>query len=84
MSHPKLIMIDELSLGLAPVVVDDILARLPEIAAAGTAVLLVEQDVDTALSISTRAYVLETGTITLSGPSPQLRTNPQVQQAYLG
>jgi branched-chain amino acid transport system ATP-binding protein len=83
MSHPKLIMIDELSLGLAPVVVDDILARLPEIAAAGTAVLLVEQDVDTALSISTRAYVLETGTITLSGPSPQLRTNPQVQQAYL-
>jgi branched-chain amino acid transport system ATP-binding protein len=84
MSHPKLIMIDELSLGLAPVVVDEILARLPEIAAAGTAVLLVEQDVDTALSVSTRAYVLETGTITLSGPSPQLRTNPQVQQAYLG
>ncbi|HYZ36449.1 MAG TPA: ABC transporter ATP-binding protein [Pseudonocardiaceae bacterium] len=84
MSHPKLIMIDELSLGLAPVVVDEILARLPEIAAAGTAVLLVEQDVDTALSVSTRGYVLETGTITLSGPSPQLRTNPQVQQAYLG
>jgi branched-chain amino acid transport system ATP-binding protein len=84
MSHPKLIMIDELSLGLAPVVVDDILARLPEIAAAGTAVLLVEQDVDTALSVSARAYVLETGTITLSGPSPQLRSNPQVQQAYLG
>ena len=84
MNRPALIMIDELSLGLAPLVVDEILARLPEIAAAGTAVLLVEQDVDTALSVSARGYVLETGTITLSGPSPQLRTNPRIQQSYLG
>jgi branched-chain amino acid transport system ATP-binding protein len=84
MNRPALIMIDELSLGLAPLVVDEILTRLPEIAAAGTAVLLVEQDVDTALSVSTRGYVLETGTITLSGPSPQLRADPRTQQAYLG
>jgi branched-chain amino acid transport system ATP-binding protein len=84
MNRPALIMIDELSLGLAPLVVDEILARLPEIAAAGTAVLLVEQDVDTALSVSARGYVLETGTITLSGPATQLRTNPRIQQSYLG
>jgi branched-chain amino acid transport system ATP-binding protein len=84
MSRPKLIMIDELSLGLAPLVVDEILARLPDIAAGGTAVLLVEQDVDAALSVSTRGYVLETSTITLSGTSSQLRANPRIQHAYLG
>jgi branched-chain amino acid transport system ATP-binding protein len=84
MSRPKLIMIDELSLGLAPLVVDEILARLPDIAAGGTAVLLVEQDVDAALSVSTRGYVLETGTIALSGTSPQLRADPRIQHAYLG
>jgi branched-chain amino acid transport system ATP-binding protein len=84
MSRPKLIMIDELSLGLAPLVVDAILARLPDIAAAGTAVLLVEQDVDAALSVSTRAYVLETGRIALSGPASTLRADPRIQHAYLG
>jgi branched-chain amino acid transport system ATP-binding protein len=83
MNRPKLIMIDELSLGLAPVVVDDIVRTLPDIAAAGTAVLLVEQDVDIALSVSTRGYVLETGTITLAAPSAQLRTDPHIQRAYL-
>lgn len=83
MNRPKLLMIDELSLGLAPVVIDEILRTLPDIAAAGTAVLLVEQDVDIALSVSTRGYVLETGTIALAGPSPQLRANPRIQQAYL-
>ncbi|HXT44163.1 MAG TPA: ABC transporter ATP-binding protein [Pseudonocardiaceae bacterium] len=83
MNRPKLIMIDELSLGLAPLVVDEILARLPDIAAAGTAILLVEQDVDTALSVSARGYVLETGTIALSGPSPQLRADPRIQRVYL-
>ncbi len=77
MSNPKLIMIDELSLGLAPLVVDQIVARLPGIAAAGTAVLLVEQDVHTALSVSTRGYVLETGVIALSGASRQLRADPR-------
>jgi branched-chain amino acid transport system ATP-binding protein len=84
MSRPKLIMIDELSLGLAPLVVDAILARLPDIAATGTAVLLVEQDVDAALSVSTRAYVLETGRIALSGPASTLRADPRIQHAYLG
>jgi branched-chain amino acid transport system ATP-binding protein len=84
MSRPKLIMIDELSLGLAPLVVDEILARLPDIAATGTAVLLVEQDVDAALSVSTRGYVLETGRVALSGPSAQLRADPRIQHAYLG
>jgi branched-chain amino acid transport system ATP-binding protein len=84
MSRPKLIMIDELSLGLAPLVVDEILTRLPEIAADGTAVLLVEQDVDAALSVATRGYVLETGRIALSGTSTQLRADPRIQQAYLG
>ncbi|HEX6401619.1 MAG TPA: ABC transporter ATP-binding protein [Pseudonocardiaceae bacterium] len=83
MNRPALIMIDELSLGLAPLVVDEILRTLPDIAAAGTAILLVEQDVDIALSVSTRGYVLETGTIALSGPSPQLRTDPRIQQSYL-
>jgi branched-chain amino acid transport system ATP-binding protein len=84
MNRPKLIMIDELSLGLAPLVLDEILTRLPDIAAGGTAVLLVEQDVDAALSVSTRGYVLETGTIALSGTSLQLRANPRIQHAYLG
>ncbi len=84
MSRPKLLMIDELSLGLAPLVVDEILARLPDIAAGGTAVLLVEQDVDAALSVSARGYVLETGRIALSGTSPELRADPRIQQAYLG
>jgi branched-chain amino acid transport system ATP-binding protein len=84
MSEPKLIMVDELSLGLAPLIVDEIVARLPDIAASGTAVLLVEQDVDIALSVSARGYVLETGVIALSGPSVRLRADPRIQQAYLG
>jgi branched-chain amino acid transport system ATP-binding protein len=84
MSRPSLLMIDELSLGLAPKTVDEIVDRLPEIARSGTAVLLVEQDVDTALTVSDHAYVLETGRITMSGPSAQLLADPQVRQAYLG
>jgi branched-chain amino acid transport system ATP-binding protein len=83
MNRPELIMIDELSLGLAPVVVDDIVHTLPDIAATGTAILLVEQDVDIALSVSTRGYVLETGTVALTAPSAQLRTDPRIQRAYL-
>lgn len=84
MSEPSLLMIDELSLGLAPKVVDDLVTRLPDIAAAGAAVLLVEQDIDTALTVSEHAYVLETGHISLSGPSARLLADPRVQQAYLG
>ncbi|MGH3492792.1 MAG: ABC transporter ATP-binding protein [Sciscionella sp.] len=84
MAQPRLIMIDELSLGLAPVVIEEIMPRLPEIAADGTAVLLVEQDVDEALSIAGRAYVLETGQVVTSGASAQLLADPQVREAYLG
>lgn len=68
----------------AVLVVDEIIARLPDLAAAGTSVLLVEQDVDVALTVADRAYVLETGRIVLSGSSAQLRADPGVQSAYLG
>ena len=84
MSRPDLLMIDELSLGLAPNTVDQIVARLPDIASSGTAILLVEQDIDTALTISEHAYVLETGRIMVSGPSSQLLADPAIQEAYLG
>jgi branched-chain amino acid transport system ATP-binding protein len=84
MGEPALLLIDELSLGLAPIMVDEIVVRLPQIAAAGTAVLLVDQDIDTALSFSQFGYVLDTGRITRSGPSTQLLADPTIQQAYLG
>lgn len=84
MSQPALLMIDELSMGLAPVIVEEIMERLPEIAEAGTAVLLVEQDVDEALSVAGRAYVLETGHVVASGDSATLLADPQVREAYLG
>jgi branched-chain amino acid transport system ATP-binding protein len=84
MSQPHIMMIDELSLGLAPVVVDEILERLPGIAASGTSILLVEQDVDAALTIAERAYVLETGHVVLSGLAADLLADPRVQESYLG
>ena len=84
MGEPSLLLIDELSLGLAPIMVDEIVGRLPEIAASGTAVLLVEQDIDTALTVSETAYVLETGRITRSGPSRELLADATIQAAYLG
>jgi branched-chain amino acid transport system ATP-binding protein len=84
MSEPHLMMIDELSLGLAPVVVDEIIACLPDIASSGTSILLVEQDVDAALTVAQRAYVLETGHIILSGKGSDLLADPRVQESYLG
>ena len=84
MARPRLMLIDELSLGLAPVIVDEIMARLPEIAASGTSVLLVEQDVDAALGVASRGYVLETGHIVLSGDAESLLSDPRVQESYLG
>jgi branched-chain amino acid transport system ATP-binding protein len=84
MSEPHIMMIDELSLGLAPVVVDEIIVRLPDIASSGTSILLVEQDVDAALTVAERAYVLETGRIVLSGDAAELLANPRVQESYLG
>ena len=84
MSEPHLMMIDELSLGLAPVVVDQIIARLPEIASSGTSILLVDQDVDAALTVAGRAYVVETGHVVLSGKASDLLADPRVQESYLG
>ena len=77
-------MIDELSMGLAPVVVEEIIDVLPDIAASGTSVLLVEQDVDAALTTAERAYVLETGRVVMSGQAGELLADPRIQQAYLG
>ncbi|MFJ9542993.1 ABC transporter ATP-binding protein [Streptomyces sp. NPDC101225] len=84
MSRPRLLLIDELSLGLAPVIVDEILVRLSDVAATGTAVLLVEQDAGAALEVAHRGYVLELGHITVSGTASQLTSNPRMQAAYLG
>jgi branched-chain amino acid transport system ATP-binding protein len=84
MSRPAFLLIDELSLGLAPMVVDEILARLSDIVAAGTGVLLVEQDAGAALEVAERAYVLENGRITLSGSARELADDARVRAAYLG
>ena len=84
MGKPELLMIDELSTGLAPIVVEEIMSRLPDVAASGTSVLLVEQDVDAALSIAERGYVLETGRVVIEGRSGQLMADKRVQESYLG
>ena len=84
MSRPRLLMIDELSLGLAPAVIDDLLALLPQLAAGGTAILLVEQDVDAALSIAARGYLLELGAMVGEGRSDELLADPRLREAYLG
>ena len=84
MGEPDVLMIDELSTGLAPIVVEEIMSRLPDVAASGTSVLLVEQDVDAALSVAERGYVLETGRMVIEGPSGRLMADPRVQETYLG
>ena len=84
MARPKLVMIDELSLGLAPNLVDQLLDRLKEIPADGTSVLLVEQDVDAALRLAKRGYVMETGRIAATGSGEELLSDPRVREAYLG
>jgi branched-chain amino acid transport system ATP-binding protein len=84
MSRPKLLMIDELSLGLAPKLVDEILERLAQVRERGTALLVVEQDVDAALRIAGRGYVLETGRVVTTGESAALLEDPRVREAYLG
>jgi len=84
MARPQVLLIDEMSLGLAPVLVDHLIELLAQINKTGVSILIVEQDVQTALEVSSRAYVLETGRITLSGPSGQLLDDPQVKKAYLG
>ena len=84
MAAPKLLMVDEMSLGLAPVVVDQLMDVLATIRGEGVTVLLVEQDVHLALSGADRGYVLETGHVVQSGPAKQLIDDPAVQRAYLG
>ena len=84
MSHPKLLMLDEPSMGLAPILVDQIFDIIKELHKAGTTILLVEQNATKALEIADRAYVLETGSITLSGTGAELACSDEVKKAYLG
>ena len=84
MSHPKLMMLDEPSMGLAPILVDQIFSIIKDLHKAGTTILLVEQNASKALQIADRAYVLETGNITLSGTGAELASSDEVRKAYLG
>ena len=84
MARPKLLLLDEPSMGLAPLVVNEIFEVIKEISAEGTTVLLVEQNVRQALKIADYAYVLETGKMVLSGPAEEIRHDPRVMEAYLG
>lgn len=84
MVKPKILLLDEPSMGLAPLIVKDIFSIIKEINKSGTTVLLVEQNAHMALSIANRAYVLETGTIALSGKASDLLNNDSVRSAYLG
>ncbi len=84
MSHPSIIVMDEPSMGLSPIFVNEIFDIIKEVSKSGTTVLLVEQNAKKALSIADRAYVLETGTISLSGPAKELMNDEAVKKAYLG
>jgi len=84
MAEPKLLLLDEPSMGLAPVLVERIYETVAEINRQGTTILLVEQNANFALEVSTRGYVLETGNVALTDRSEALRDNPEVQKAYLG
>ena len=84
MSHPKLMMLDEPSMGLAPILVDQIFEIVKELHKTGTTILLVEQNARKALQVADRAYVLETGSITLSGTGAELASSDAVKKAYLG
>jgi branched-chain amino acid transport system ATP-binding protein len=84
MARPRLLMLDEPSMGIAPILVQRIYETIGEINRSGVTILLVEQNANYALDISRRAYVLETGRVVLSGPSEDLRDDPEVQRAYLG
>ena len=84
MARPKLLLLDEPSMGLAPILVDEIFSIIKKINSTGTTILLVEQNAYKALSISNRAYILETGNITKSGDAGDLIKDPAVKEAYLG
>ena len=84
MSRPKLLLLDEPSMGLAPIFIREIFKIIQEIQKTGTTVLLIEQNAKMALSISNRAYVLETGSVVLSGTGQELLESDEIQKAYLG
>ncbi len=84
MSRPKLLMLDEPSMGLAPILVEQIFDIIRELHKAGTTILLVEQNAQAALSVADRAYVLETGAVSLSGTGAELMASDKVREAYLG
>ena len=84
MSHPKLLMLDEPSMGLAPILVEQIFDIIKELHKAGTTILLVEQHAQAALSVADRGYVLETGKIVTSGTGAELLVSPAIKKAYLG
>jgi branched-chain amino acid transport system ATP-binding protein len=84
MAHPKLLCMDEPSMGLSPAYVEQVFDIIREINRQGTTIFMVEQNANMALSIADRAYVLQTGQVVLSGPSAELRQNEQIRHAYLG
>ena len=84
MSHPKLMMLDEPSMGLAPILVDQIFAIIQELHKSGTTILLVEQNAQAALSVANRGYVLENGRIVTTGTDDELLSSPAIKRAYLG
>ena len=84
MSHPKLLMLDEPSMGLAPILVEQIFEIIQSLHKSGTTILLVEQNAQMALSVADRGYVLETGRVTLTGPGKELLADEAVKKAYLG
>lgn len=84
MARPVLLMVDEMSLGLAPIIVDQLMENLADIRKEGVTILLVEQDIHLALSAADRAYVMETGKVVREGPARELIEDPELQRAYLG
>jgi branched-chain amino acid transport system ATP-binding protein len=84
MAHPRLLLLDEPSLGLAPVLVEEVFATIRDVNQRGTTILLVEQNAYQALQLAHRAYVLENGEVQLEGPARELAGNPLVKEAYLG
>lgn len=84
MGKPQLLLMDEPSMGLSPILVEEIFAIIQEINRGGTSILLVEQNAQMALSVANRGYVLETGRVVLEGSGEELLQNPEVAKAYLG
>lgn len=84
MSHPSLLMLDEPSLGLAPLIIENLFARIQELNKSGLTILLVEQNASLALEVSSRAYVLETGRVAYDGPGADLLNDPRIRESYLG